>query len=78
MDQDTSKSQTEEPPTHSTGGAHFNPPPKPVSAKRQHGHIDREHPIGGEMSDGIRKDKAGTDLSLFPFLRFLCKEIRLK
>src|SRR5947207_11301500 len=51
MDQDTSKSQTEEPPTHSTGGAHFNPPPKPVSAKRQHGHIDREHPIGGEMSD---------------------------
>ena len=58
MDQGTSKSKTEETPTHSTGGAQqstvgaqFIPPQKPVSPKPPHGHIDREHPIGGEMSD---------------------------
>jgi CBS domain-containing membrane protein len=58
MDQETSKSPIEETPSHSTGsaqqsttGAQIIPPHKPVGAKRPHGHIDREHPIGGEMSD---------------------------
>ena len=34
--------------------------------------------IGGEMPDGICKDMAEADLSLFLFLMFLYKEIRLK
>ena len=58
MDQDSSKSEIEETSTHSTNGtkqstveAQFILPQKPVSAKRPHGQIDREHPIGGEMSD---------------------------
>lgn len=34
--------------------------------------------IGGEILGGICKDMAGTDLSLFLFLTFLYKEIRLK
>jgi hypothetical protein len=58
MDQNTNKSQTKEPPIHSKGGAQqsiagseISPPQKQVSSKRPHGHIDREHPIGGEMPD---------------------------
>ena len=58
MDQDTSKSQTEETASHlndgaqqSTAGAQFIPPQKPASTNHPYGHIDREHPIGGEMSD---------------------------
>ncbi len=34
--------------------------------------------IDDEMPDGICKDMAGTDLTLFLFLRFLYKKIRLK
>ncbi len=58
MDHDTSKSKTEETLTHSaddaqqsTSGTQGIPPQKPASTKHTHGHIDREHPIGGEMSD---------------------------
>jgi CBS-domain-containing membrane protein len=58
MDQDTSKSQDEELSTHSavdtqqsTIGEQSIPPQKPVNKKHPYGRIDREHPIGGEMSD---------------------------
>jgi CBS domain-containing membrane protein len=58
MDQDTSKSRTEESSTlsnddaqKSSAGSQVCSPQKPVSSKRPHGHIDPEHPIGGEMSD---------------------------
>jgi CBS domain-containing membrane protein len=58
MDQDTGKRHAEEPPTPSTGGtlrptevAQMNVPPKIIISEHPPGRIDREHPIGGEMSD---------------------------
>jgi CBS domain-containing membrane protein len=58
MDEDSEKSQNKEISSHrsvgaqqSTRGSQITSPQKPASAKHLYGHIDREHPIGGEMSD---------------------------
>jgi CBS domain-containing membrane protein len=50
MDQDTSKSKAGE-TQQATSEDQLPPPPKPANTKRPYGQIDREHPIGGEMSD---------------------------
>src|SRR6516164_7834972 len=50
MDQDTSKSRAGE-AQQATSEDQLPPPPKPTNTKLPYGQIDREHPIGGEMSD---------------------------
>lgn len=58
MEQDTTKPTAEESPLLSTDDAqlpteetHISAPQKPAIAEHPRGRIDREHPIGGEMSD---------------------------
>jgi CBS-domain-containing membrane protein len=50
MDQDTSKSRAGE-AQQATSEDQLPPPPKSTNTNRPYGQIDREHPIGGEMSD---------------------------